>query len=104
MTVNLGLLPTTGLAAGLYTVQVGLRTTDGVPLPGRSASTTLLIGVPVTATISTTPTQLPPGSPSVTTTISVQSSALVAAPPSQTPSLGDIQAFYNSANTFGLVC
>ncbi len=102
VTVNLGLLPTTGLAAGLYTVQVGLRTTDGVPLPGRSASTTLLIGVPVTATISTTPTQLPPGSPSVTTTISVQSSALVAAPPSQTPSLGDIQAFYNSANTFGL--
>src|SRR5262249_4302786 len=70
-TVDLGSFPTTGLAQGNYTINVTLTDPSGNPIPGATGQGSLLIGAPVTASITTTPTTLPPGNGTVTTTLQV---------------------------------
>ena len=67
--MNLGNLDTTGLADGLYDLQVSLLTSVGSPLPGHSAGTPILIGIPITATATASSSLLAPGTSTVTTTI-----------------------------------
>ena len=61
VTVSLGQLATTGLADGLYNLQVTLLTSDGSPLPGNANQTPLLIGIPITASVSPSSSLLAPG-------------------------------------------
>jgi uncharacterized membrane protein len=70
-TLNLGSVDTTGLAAGVYSVKVSLLASDGSPLPGQSSQTPFLVGLPITASVSASATNLPPGTSTVTTTITV---------------------------------
>ena len=67
-TVDLGKLDTTGFALGSDTINVTVADSSGNPIPGAIGKGTLLIGTPVTATLSTTPSTLPAGSGTVTTT------------------------------------
>src|SRR4029077_17172433 len=67
--------PTTGLADGGYTITVTLTDTSGQPLPGGSGQGTALIGTPLSATLTTSPTTLPPGTNTVTTTLQVNAVA-----------------------------
>lgn len=69
--VDLGSLPTDGLANGLYQLHVSLRASDGGPLPGRAAQTPLFVGMPVTATVRAEPSLVAPGTAEVVTTIEV---------------------------------
>jgi len=69
--VDLGSFATTGLADGGYTITVTLTDLSGQPLPGGSGQGTVLIGTPVSATLTTSPTTLPPGTNTVTTTLQV---------------------------------
>ncbi|HEV3344414.1 MAG TPA: DUF4214 domain-containing protein [Pirellulales bacterium] len=68
---NLGNLDTTGLANGVYTLEASLRASDGTALPGKTSEAPFLVGVPITASVSASPTTLPPGTSNVTTTITV---------------------------------
>ena len=74
--VALGSFSTTGLA-GSYNVVVSLLALDGSALPGRNAQTPLLVGIPLSASVSASATVLPPGSTSVTTTIDATSAGNV---------------------------
>jgi large repetitive protein len=73
VTVDLGMFDTTGLANGQYSIDVTVSDSDGNPIPGASGEGTLLIGSPVTATESISPSVLPPGSGTVTTTLEIKS-------------------------------
>ncbi len=75
--VALGQINTTGLADGLYNLQVSLLTSDGSPLPGNSAETPLLIGIPITATATASSSLLAPGTSTVTMTIQAQNATNV---------------------------
>ena len=77
VSVNLGNVDTTGLADGLYSLQVSLLTSVGTPLPGHSAETPLLIGIPITATATASSSLLAPGTSTVTTTIQAQNATNV---------------------------
>ena len=44
LTLNLGQVSTTGLANGVFTVNVSLVTGNGTPLPGQSSDTDFEIG------------------------------------------------------------
>jgi uncharacterized membrane protein len=70
-TVDLGSFPTTGLARGNYTINVTLTDLSGNPIPGATGQGTVLIGTPVTASLSTTPWILPAGNGTVATTLQV---------------------------------
>ena len=70
-TVALGDLNTTGFAAGDYTIAVSVTTASGQPIPGATGQGTLLIGSPVTASLSSSPTSAPPGSVTVTNTLQI---------------------------------
>ena len=50
------------------------------PIPGAVGTGSILIGTPVTATLSTTPTSLPPGSGTVTTTLQLASQTSYGSP------------------------
>jgi uncharacterized membrane protein len=71
MTLDLGKIDTTPLANGVYSAKVSLLAGDGTPLPGKSAQAFFGVGQPVTASVSPSPSLLPPGTSNVTTTISV---------------------------------
>jgi uncharacterized repeat protein (TIGR01451 family) len=71
VTVNLGTLDTTGFAKGNYTLNVTVTDAAGHPLPGSTGHGTLLVGSPVTATLSVSPTTLPPGNGTVTNTLTL---------------------------------
>lgn len=71
VSLDLGLADTSNLANGIYTVRVSLRATDGSPLPGRYAEASFLVGMPLDATVSAAPANLPPGTSTVTTKIRV---------------------------------
>jgi uncharacterized membrane protein len=104
LTVSLGQIPTTGLADGIYTLQVAMLTSDGSPLPGRSSETDFEVGVPVTASASASATVVAPGTSTVTTTISVTDTSSATGPiPTTTFTLGDIEAFYDSKESQALV-
>ena len=70
-TVDLGNLDTTGLALGQDTIKVNVDDSSGNPIPGAIGAGALLIGTPVTATLSTAPDTLPAGNGTVTTTLQV---------------------------------
>jgi uncharacterized membrane protein len=70
-TVALGTLDTTGFPLGNYTIVVTVFDDQGTPIPGASGSGQLLIGSPVTASLSVDPTSLPPGTSSVTNTMRI---------------------------------
>ena len=79
-TVALGTLDTTGFALGNDTIQVTLTTMDGTPLPGGSGQGTLLIGSPVSGSLSVDRDLLPPGTSTVTDTLTVQATASLVGP------------------------
>lgn len=70
-TVVLGTIDTTGLADGSYRIEVQTTDLAGDPVPGGSGATSLLIGSPVTATISLDTSVVPPGTQTVTTTLQI---------------------------------
>ncbi len=71
-TVDFGQISTQGLANGDYTLLVTVADpVTGQPLPGGTGTGTLLVGLPVSATLSVSPTVLPPGNGTVTTTLTV---------------------------------
>jgi uncharacterized repeat protein (TIGR01451 family) len=70
-TVYLGNLSTSGFALGQDTIVVTVATASGDPIPGATGQGTLLIGTPVTATLSLDKDQLPAGSGTVTDTLQV---------------------------------
>jgi large repetitive protein len=74
-TVNLGVLNTTGFALGDYTLLVSVTKLNGDPIPGAIGEGNLLIGSPITASISVTPDTLPPGNGMVTNTLQISTSA-----------------------------
>jgi hypothetical protein len=79
-TVDLGTLDTTGFALGGYTIVVSVTKLNGDPIPGASGEGSLLIGSPVTASLSVTPDTLPPGNGTVTNTLQIDTSATFSAP------------------------
>ena len=64
-TVDLGNLDTTGFTNGDDTITVTVADSIGIPFPGATGTGMLLIGSPVNATLSTTPTTLPGVSPAI---------------------------------------
>jgi len=72
-TVDLGSFPTTGLVEGSYTINVTVTDTLGNPIPGGTGQGSVLVGTPVTATLSVSPTTLPAGTGTVTNTLTVNS-------------------------------
>lgn len=72
-TVELGELSTTGFSTGTHTLEVTVSDLAGQPIPGATGQGTLLIGSPVTASLSVSPETLPPGSGTVTNTLQVSS-------------------------------
>ena len=79
-TVDLGNLDTTGFALGDDTITVTVADASGNPIPGATGKGTLLIGTPVTATLSTTPTTLPAGNGTVTSTLQINSQTSFTSP------------------------
>ena len=75
LNVDLGNLDTTGFADGEYTITVTLTDSMSNPIPGATGTGTLLIGSPVTASMSISPTTLPPGDGTVTDTLQIDTSA-----------------------------
>lgn len=71
VTINLGTFPTTGLANGSYLIDVTVTDSSDVPLPGGTGSGTLLIGLPVTGSLTVNPDQLQPGNGTVTNTLTI---------------------------------
>ena len=72
--VDLGSVSTSGLS-GDYTLEVSLTDLSSNPVPGGSGSGTLLVGSPLTASITTSPGTLPPGSGQATNTLQIDSSS-----------------------------
>ena len=79
-TVDLGNLDTTGFALGVDTITVTVADSSGNPIPGATGTGSLLIGTPVSATLSTSPTSLPAGSGTVTETLQIASQTSYTAP------------------------
>lgn len=71
--LDLGQLPTAGLANGLFSVRVSLRLSDGSPLAGQAAQASLVIGPLVAAAVAASATIVAPGTSTVDTTITVSS-------------------------------
>ena len=72
-TVALGTLDTTGLALGNYTIEVTLTDTGGQPIPGATGQGTLLVGSPVSASLSVSPSVVATGTSTVTDTLTITS-------------------------------
>ena len=85
VTFPLGNLDTTGLANGVYSLRVSLLASDGSTLPGKTSEAPFLVGIPISASVSASPTTLPPGTSNVTTTITVANTD----PPNVDPALRD---------------
>jgi uncharacterized membrane protein/transglutaminase-like putative cysteine protease len=79
-TVDLGTLDTTGFSPGSYAIEVLVTDTSGVPIPGATGAGSLLVGSPVTASLSVSPTLLPPGNGTVTNTLSLTAQTSFAPP------------------------
>lgn len=69
--VDLGSFATTGFADGYDTITVTVADAAGQPITGAVGQGGVLIGLPVTANIATTPTVVPVGTGIVTTTVQV---------------------------------
>ena len=100
--VDLGSLDTTGFANGVDTITVTL---SGLPgFADSSLQTSLLIGQPVTASLSTSPSVLAVGTGTVTNTLTVTTQSTFPAPLSlqgavATPAPGTSVAIFQSGNT-----
>jgi uncharacterized membrane protein len=79
-TVDLGNFDTTGLAQGGYVILATVADPSGKPVPGSSGQGLLTVGLPVTASISTTPATVPTGTATVTTTVQVHGQVTFPAP------------------------
>jgi uncharacterized repeat protein (TIGR01451 family) len=79
-TVDLGNLNTAGFALGDDTITMTVGDASGNPIPGATGTGTLLIGTPVSATLTTSPASLPAGSGTVTETLQVNSRSTFAGP------------------------
>ncbi len=79
-TVDLGNLDTTGFATGQDTITVTVSDANNAPIPGATGTGSILIGTPVTATLTTAPNSLPPGSGTVTSTLQLDSQVPLFAP------------------------
>ena len=79
-TVDLGPFDTTGFALGQDTITVTVADASGTPIPGATGTGTILIGTPVNATLSTSPTSLPPGNGTVTTTLQINNQSALPSP------------------------
>jgi uncharacterized membrane protein len=90
-TVNLGTLDTTGFALGAVTINVFVTDTANVPIPGATGSGSLLIGTPVSATLTTTPPIVAAGDSTVTTTLDLrdQGTTLASSAPVTVPGTSD---------------
>ncbi len=73
--VDLGNLDTTNFADGAYAINVTVSDSAGNPISGATGEGSLLVGSPVTATLSTSPTTLPAGNGTVANTLQIGSSA-----------------------------
>jgi uncharacterized membrane protein len=73
--VNFGAIATQSLANGNYTLQVTISdATTGQLIPGGTGSGILVVGSPVTASLTVAPQFVPPGDSTVTTTLKVNAS------------------------------
>jgi uncharacterized membrane protein len=97
VTFDLGAIDTSTLISGVYTAMVSLRAGDGSTLPGKTAEAPFLVGLPISASVSASPTTLPPGNSNVTTTITVSNTTTAVHAP-----VGDIVAFYSADNPYGI--
>jgi uncharacterized repeat protein (TIGR01451 family) len=99
VTFPLGDVDTTGLANGVYTLEVSLLASDGSTLPGKTSEAPFLVGIPISASVSASPSTLPPGTSTVTTTISVANTDPPAgqSPPVNQPS-GNTSSQTNNTN------
>ncbi len=100
-TVNLGNLDTTPFANGTYAITVMVADQSSQPLPTATGQGSLVIGSPVTGSISTTPSSVPTGASTVTTTVQVNTQASYTAPLTldgavATPAPGTSVALYQS--------
>jgi uncharacterized membrane protein len=73
VTVDLGTFDTTGFATGEHTVTVTVADASGSPLPGVTGTGSVLVGSPVTATLTVDPGVLAPGTGTVTNPVAVTS-------------------------------
>src|SRR5262249_34972259 len=80
LNVDLGNFDTTGYALGNYRVVVTVTDLSGSAIPGGTAETTLLVGSPVSATLTTGPQQPPPGTSTVSNTLEIDSQPPLIAP------------------------
>lgn len=70
--VDFGTIATQSLPAGSYTLQVAVSdATTGQPIPGGSGAGVLVIGSPLSASLTVAPQFVPPGNSTVTTTLTV---------------------------------
>ena len=100
VTVSLGRVDTTGLADGVYSLDVKLLASDGSTLPGNPSQTTFLVGIPLSASVTASSTIVAPGSSTVTTTIAATG------PVSQPSSSNTTDLYfteYNSVNSVNVV-
>ncbi len=81
-TVNLGTFDTTGFANGEYTIIATIADARGTPIVGASQEGRVLIGSPVTASITVGPETLPPGTHTVTNTLVIDNKSGDLDPPS----------------------
>ncbi|MGH3863842.1 PKD domain-containing protein, partial [Actinokineospora sp.] len=111
-TVTFAGIDTTGFAPGSYTIEVSVKNAAGEPLPGATGQGTLLVGSPVTASLSVDPTLTPPGAPVVTATLRIDAQNTFASPftvVGQLPGVGhsvavkDDIAYLCGANGIGIV-
>jgi uncharacterized membrane protein len=76
-TVTLGILDTSALAPGEYTIQVTIANSSGQPIAGATGSGSLVIGSPVTASLAVDTSGLALGTNTVTDTLTVGSQTLM---------------------------
>ncbi len=81
--VDLGAFDASGLVPGAYTIHVTASETNGTPIPGASGNGTLLVGTPVTASLTSSPSHAAAGSPTLTSTLTLASQ--ITPPPPLTP-------------------
>ncbi len=79
-TVDLGNLDTTNFSFGDHTITVTVSDASGTLIPGATGTGTLLIGTPVTASLTTAPESLPAGSGTVASTLQINSQSTFPAP------------------------
>ncbi|HXG10326.1 MAG TPA: hypothetical protein VNK04_11225 [Gemmataceae bacterium] len=79
-TVDLGTFDTTGLPRGSYTIAVTLTDAAGNLIPGATGTGSLLVGLPVTGTLTVSPTSLPQGDGTVTNTLTLTAQTTLAPP------------------------